>query len=150
MEKAVAEALKGMRLGVGGPFGAVIVRQGGIVAAAHNTVLKTNDPTCHAEMNAIRKASKKLKRFDLADCVIYSSCEPCPMCLSAIYWAKMKTLYFGCTKHDAEKIDFDDKFIYDAIKGTAKRKQLKAFSLDREECLVPFKIWEKMTDKVRY
>jgi guanine deaminase len=150
MKRAVAEALKGLRKGDGGPFGAVVVHHGKIIAVGHNTVIQTNDPTCHAEINALREASKKLKRFDLSDCEIYSSCEPCPMCFSAIHWAKMKTLYFGCTKRDAEKIGFDDKFIYDAIRGKAKRKQLKSHPLNRKECLRPFKEWVNMEVKTRY
>jgi guanine deaminase len=150
MKRAVNEALRGVRRGDGGPFGAVVVRKGKVIAVGHNTVIQTNDPTCHAEMNAIREAAKKLKRFDLSDCELYTSCEPCPMCFSAIHWAKMKTLYFGCTKHDAEKIGFDDAFIYAAIQGTAKHQQVKAHSLDRTDCLVPFKAWEKKANKVRY
>jgi len=150
MKRAVAEALKGLRKGEGGPFGAVIVRKGEIVSVGHNTVIQTHDPTCHAEMNAIREAAKKLKRFDLSDCAIYSSCEPCPMCFSAIHWAKMKTLYYGCTHQDAGKIGFDDEFIYRAIRGTVKRPRLKTHRLDRKGCRVPFQEWEKKENKVRY
>lgn len=150
MKRAIAEALRGLRKGEGGPFGAVVVRKGKIVAIGHNTVLQTHDPTCHAEMNAIRVAAKKLKRFDLSDCEIYSSCEPCPMCFSAIHWAKMKTLYYGCTQQDAEKIGFDDKFIYEAIRGTVKCPRLKTHRLDRKGCLVPFREWEKKENKVQY
>ena len=149
MKIAKDESEKGMRLNEGGPFGAVIVKKGKIISKAHNTVLKTNDPTNHAEMIAIREASKKLKRFDLSDCEIYSSCEPCPMCFSAIHWAKIKKVYFGCTRKDAEEIKVDDKFIYDEIKGTAKKK-VKLVPMNRKDCLKSFKEWEKKEDKVKY
>lgn len=150
MKIAIEEAFKGLRQNDGGPFGAVIVRNGKIVAKGHNEVIKTNDPTAHAEIVAIRKASAKLKRFDLSDCEIYSSCEPCPMCFAAIHWAKMKKLYYGCTRNDAAKIGFDDKFIYDVIKGTSKKRQVKKVQIDRKECLKPFKEWESKSDKIQY
>ena len=139
-----------MRSNEGGSFGAVIVRNGKIIARGHNLVIKTNDPTAHAEIVALRRASKKLKRFDLSDCEIYSSCEPCPMCFSAIHWAKMKKLYFGCTRDDAAKIGFDDKFIYDVIQGKAAKKQVKAVHLDRKDCLNLFKEWQNKNDKKQY
>ncbi|MFH1456160.1 MAG: nucleoside deaminase [archaeon] len=141
MKIAINEALDGTKNGEGGPFGAVIVKDGKIIAQGHNEVLKTNDPTAHAEIVVIRKACNKLKRFDLTDCEIYSSCEPCPMCFAAIHWAKMKKLYFGCTQNDAADIGFDDKFIYDVIKGETKTQQVSKKQLDREECLEPFKKW---------
>jgi len=147
---AIEEARKGMRSNEGGSFGAVIVRNGKIIARGHNLVIKTNDPTAHAEIVALRRASKKLKRFDLSDCEIYSSCEPCPMCFSAIHWAKMKKLYFGCTRDDAAKIGFDDKFIYDVIQGKAAKKQVKAVHLDRKDCLNLFKEWQNKNDKKQY
>lgn len=150
MEQAIKEAFSGMRKDDGGPFGVVIVRNGKVVSKAHNEVIKSNDPTAHAEVLAIRRASDKLKRFDLSDCEIYSSCEPCPMCLSAIHWAKMKKMYYGCTQKDAAKIGFDDKFIYDVIKGTAKKKQVKTKQVNRKDCLKPFKEWDLKEDKVRY
>ena len=150
MRVAAQEALAGLKIKDGGPFGAVIVRNGKIIAKGHNKVIKTNDPTAHAEIVAIRKATAKLKRFDLSDCEIYSSCEPCPMCFAAIHWAKMKKLYYGCTQQDAANIGFDDKFIYDAIKGTANRKQVVAKQIDRQECLKPFKKWQSIENKTRY
>jgi guanine deaminase len=150
MEVAVEEALGGLKKNDGGPFGAVIVKDGKIIAKGHNCVIKTNDPTQHAEMVAIRKASAKLKRFDLSDCEIYSSCEPCPMCFSAIHWAKIKNLYYGCTKEDAAKIGFDDKFIYDIIKGVSKKEQVAIKQINRDECLEPFKKWEDKEGKIRY
>ncbi|MBM3200195.1 nucleoside deaminase [Candidatus Woesearchaeota archaeon] len=150
MKKAVEEASKGLKSNSGGPFGAVIVKDDKIIAKAHNQVLKSNDPTSHAEIVAIRKASAKLKRFDLSDCEIYSSCEPCPMCFSAIHWARIKKVYYGCTKEDAENIGFDDKFVYDAIKGKAKKEHVKKVQIDRHECLKPFKEWGSKKDKKRY
>lgn len=150
MDLACKEALRGMNNNEGGPFGAVIVKDGKVIAKAHNRVIKTNDPTAHAEIVAIRKASKKLGRFDLADCQIYSTCEPCPMCLAAIHWAKMKMLYYGCTKKDAANINFDDKFIYDVIKEVAKKPQVKKFQVDRDACLRLFTAWKEKEDKVPY
>jgi len=150
MKVAVKEAFEGLKKNDGGPFGAVIVKNGKIIAKSHNQVIKTNDPTAHAEVVALRKASARLKRFDLSDCEMYSSCEPCPMCFSAIHWAKMKKLFYGCTKEDAAKIGFDDKFIYDVIKGVSKKKQVKIMQIDREECLRPFKRWESKEEKVQY
>ncbi len=150
MEAAVKEAFEGMRQGDGGPFGAVIVKDGVVIASAHNEVLKTNDPTMHAEINAIRKATAILGRFDLSDCEIYSSCEPCPMCFSAIHWAKMKTLYYGATRFDAADIGFDDQYIYDVINHTADHEQVQIKPIDREACKEPFKEWSKKQDKTRY
>jgi guanine deaminase len=150
MKIAKEEAEKGIRLNEGGPFGAVIVKDGKIIARAHNKVIKTNDPTSHAEINAIREASKKLNRFNLSGCEIYSSCEPCPMCLSAIYWAKISKLYYGCTKEDAEKINFNDKFIYNMINRKPNKRQIREIQINREDCLKSFKMWKDKEDKVQY
>ncbi|MBZ9606765.1 nucleoside deaminase [Clostridium estertheticum] len=150
MKIAIEEALAGMENNDGGPFGAVIVRNGEIISSAHNQVIKTNDPTAHAEVTAIRKASSTLGKFDLSDCVIYSSCEPCPMCFAAIHWAKIKTLYYGSTRQDAANIDFDDQYIYDVINGTAKILQVEVLQIDREESLEAFKKWKIKTDRVQY
>lgn len=150
MNLAIEEAFKGMRADEGGPFGAVIVKDGEVIAIGHNEVIKTNDPTAHAEIVAIRKATKKLGRFDLSDCEIYSSCEPCPMCFSAIHWAKMKTLYYGATRYDAADIGFDDQYIYDVILGKAIKEQVDKVKLDRETCLAPFKEWKEKEGKVEY
>lgn len=151
MHKAVEKAFEGMRNNKGGPFGAVIVKDGKIIAEGHNEVVETNDPTMHAEIVVIRKATKLLKRFDLSDCEIYSSCEPCPMCFAAIHWAKMKKLYYGCTREDAAKIGFDDKFIYDVINGVASKEQVESFSkFEREHCLKPFKEWGEKQDRTQY
>ena len=159
MQKAINEGFKGMRANEGGPFGAVIVKktqsktkgvETKIIAVAHNTVLKTNDPTAHAEINAIRKATKKLKRFDLSDCEIYSTCEPCPMCLAAIEWARIKKLYYGCTRADTDKIGFSDKVIYDEIKVFPKTKHLKVIQVDREKAKALFLEWENKKNKKMY
>ncbi len=150
MKLALDEAYKGMRAEDGGPFGAAIVKDGKIIAIGHNEVIKTNDPTAHAEIVAIRKATKILGRFDLSDCEIYSSCEPCPMCFSAIHWAKMKTLYFAANRYDAAAIGFDDQYIYDVIEGKATKEQVTIVKIDREEALGPFQEWDKMMGKVEY
>lgn len=150
MRAAVDEAHLGVKENHGGPFGAVIVKDGEIIARGHNQVLKTNDPTAHAEVVAIRNASHLLQRFDLSDCEIYSSCEPCPMCFAAIHWAKIRKLFFGCTQKDAAMIGFDDEFIYDVIKGKSVEKQVNVEMIDREECLKVFKIWEEKEDKRAY
>ncbi|KFZ26801.1 MAG: Guanine deaminase [Candidatus Izimaplasma bacterium HR2] len=150
MKLALDEAFKGMRAEDGGPFGAAIVKDGKIIAIGHNEVIKTNDPTAHAEIVAIRKATKLLGRFDLSDCEIYSSCEPCPMCFSAIHWAKMKTLYFAANRYDAAKIGFDDQYIYDVIEGKATKEQVTIVKIDRDEAMGPFEEWDQKMNKVEY
>lgn len=150
MDAAIREAFIGMRKNDGGPFGAVIVKNNKIIARGHNMVISTNDPTAHAEVVAIRKAAAKLKRFDMSDCEIYSSCEPCPMCFGAIHWSKMKKLYYGATRADAAAIGFDDKFIYDVIRGATKKKQVSVSNIFRKESLSPFKEWTAKQDKSRY
>lgn len=150
MDLSVKEAFKGMEQGDGGPFGAVIVQNGKIIATGHNEVLKTNDPTAHAEIVAIRKATALLGRFDISDCEIYSSCEPCPMCFAAIHWAKIKKLYFGCSRQDAAEIGFDDNYIYEVIQGTAKALSLQSSQIEREACLKPFDFWRKQENKIQY
>jgi guanine deaminase len=150
MQEAIKEAYEGMRKGDGGPFGAVIVKDGKIIARAHNEVLRTNDPTMHAEVNAIRKATKLLGRFDLSDCEIYSSCEPCPMCFAAIHWAKMKSLYIGASRYDAARVGFDDQYIYDVINKTADHQQVHIENVDCEACQKPLDEWQEKVDKTRY
>jgi len=149
MKIALSEAKIGSDKGDGGPFGAVIVKDNKVVAKAHNCVLKTNDPTCHAEIFAIRKACKKLSRFDLSDCELYTNCEPCPMCFSAIMWAKIRKVYYVCTRDDAAKIGFDDKLIYDVIEGKKKGK-IKSVRLDLPECRDFFYSWKDKKDKKMY
>lgn len=132
-------ARKGMSEGEGGPFGAVIIdKSGNIIAKANNTVIKNGDPTEHAEMNAIRKACKELGTYDLSDCILYSSCEPCPMCLSAIIWANIKKVYYACTREDAAKIGFRDDAIYEYLKGNDD-VTLELKQIDRDDCTGLFK-----------
>lgn len=148
---AIKEAKKGLQNTGAGPFGACIVKNGKVIAVGNNTVVKTNDPTAHAEINTIRKACKKLDSFKLNGCEIYSTCEPCPMCLAAIYWARLDKLYYGCTRYEAAEIDFDDQFIYDEFKKTQeKRKLLTISDVCHEECRELFKIWKNKTDRIDY
>ena len=135
---------------MGGPFGAVIVRNGEVIAVTHNEVLGTNDPTAHAEIVAIRRATAKLGRFDLSDCEIYSTCEPCPMCLFAIHWAGIRTLYFGADRHDAAGGGFDDEFIYRMMDGTADSPLLHPVIVDQKECADLFNEWNAKSDRVMY
>ena len=134
----------------GGPFGAVIVKDGEIIAASGNSVTTDNDPTAHAEVNTIRKACKKLGTFNLEGCEIYSSCEPCPMCLSAIYWAHIDKLYYATTKDDAASIGFDDSFIYHELTLQPHQRRVHAEQHDRDIALEPFNIWRDKTDKTEY
>lgn len=149
MQIAIKEANNGLKNKSGGPFGAVIVKNKKVIAKAHNSVLKSNDPTAHAEINAIRIASKKLKRFDLNDCKIYTTCQPCPMCLSAIYWANIKEIYYGATANDAERIGFIDKKIYDILKGKSKT-EINIKKINRKECLILMKKFDLDPDKKLY
>ena len=138
MKKAICNAEKGMQNNEGGPFGAVIVdKMGNIISNGNNRVIKQNDPTAHAEIVAIREACKKLNTYDLSDYTIYTSCEPCPMCLSAIIWSNIKTIYYGCTKQDAGEIGFRDDMIYEYLKGKNK-DLLNLEQMDREECIKTF------------
>lgn len=143
MEKAKINAEKGIDNKEGGPFGAVIIdKDGNIISNGNNKVIKEKDPTAHAEIIAIREACKKLDTYDLSNCIIYTSCEPCPMCLSAIIWANIKEVYYGCTKEDAGKIGFRDDIIYDYLKG--KNKELiKLKQMNREECIKVFEKYKK-------
>lgn len=134
----------------GGPFGAVIVRNGEIIATGANTVTLDNDPTAHAEVNAIRAACRKTKYFKLTDCVVYSSCEPCPMCLSALYWAGVKRIYYGNTKEDAKAIDFADDFIYDEIEHAPEERHIPSYRILDEKCIKAFEKWAAKTDKTEY
>lgn len=135
---------------LGGPFGAVIVRDGKVISKSANKVAVTLDPTAHAEISAIRIACKKLKSFNLTGCVIYTSCEPCPMCLSAVYWARIDKIYYANTKKDAEKIGFDDQFIYDEIALPMEQRKLVIEQLLRDEALGAFKQWDKSEFKINY
>lgn len=150
IEQAALEARTGMEAGEGGPFGAVIVKDNLIIARAHNEVLKTQDPTAHAEVMAIRRASALLKRFDLSDCVLYTSCEPCPMCLAAAYWAKIRQLVYACTRYDAAHAGFDDAFIYDVLSGNMVEKRMSMLQAGREICLPVFEDWQQKENKTLY
>ncbi|MBS1959758.1 MAG: nucleoside deaminase [Bdellovibrionales bacterium] len=150
MQRAIDLSQKNMDSGAGGPFGAVIVRQGRIVGEGWNKVTSTNDPTAHAEVTAIRDACKNLGTFELTDCEIYTSCEPCPMCLSSIYWARIKKIYYGNTKDDAAAIDFDDDFIYKEIALEPESRSIPREPLMRDQALKVFKNWKAKADKVRY
>ena len=134
----------------GGPFGAVIVRNGEIIATGVNSVTNDNDPTAHAEVNAIRHACRELQTFQLSGCVMYSSCEPCPMCLSALYWAGVSKIYFGNTTEDAEAIDFSDKFIYDELKRSRTERRLPTVHVDGKETIRAFEKWAADPDKIKY
>lgn len=149
MQTAIDEARHGMDHNHGGPFGAVIVKDGEIISRAHNDVLKTNDPTAHAEILAIRQASEILDRFDLSDCEIYTTSEPCPMCLAAIYWARIRTIYFGSGKEDVARIGFDDSRFYELIKS-GNDPELSRINIEKEKCLDLLKRWEKKPDKQMY
>jgi len=146
MQVAIDEALKGIDANEGGPFGAVIVKDNKIISKAHNLVLKTNDPTAHAEINAIKEASSKLNSFDLSGCELYTTCEPCPMCLGAIFWARIDRVYFGATKLDAQKAGFDDNKFYNMIEQ--KSSILKQIDATKSKEL--FDIWLKKEDRVIY
>ena len=149
MREAIRLADESVRNG-GGPFGAVIVRDGEIIAGSSNSVTIDNDPTAHAEVNTIRQACRKLGTFDLSDCVIYTSCEPCPMYLGAIYWAHLRCVYYGNTKKDARDIDFADDFIYEELDKPIDRRSVPFINMLREEALSSFKLWENKTDKIEY
>ena len=148
MRMAITEARKGIRLGHGGPFGAVIVKDGVVVGKGHNQVVKNNDPTCHGEIMAIHKACKKLGTFDLSGCELYTTGEPCPMCMSAILWANIDKVYYGCNILDTEEIGFRDKKFYEMQQIDA-RKQF-VHELDRKQCLKLYGEYKRITDKVNY
>ena len=134
----------------GGPFGAVIVKDGEVISTGNNTVTLDNDPTAHAEMNAIRCACKRLQNFKLDGCVVYSSCEPCPMCLSALYWAGVKRIYYANTKVDAQEIGFDDNFIYKEIDKPSLMRSIPCVRIEDEHAIKHFRQWTEKTDKIEY
>ncbi len=150
MKEAIRISQAKMRGNHGGPFGAVVVRRGKIVGRGWNRVTSTNDPTAHAEVTAIREACRKLKTFQLDDCELYTSCEPCPMCLSAIYWARFKKVYYANTRKDAAKIDFDDDFIYREVARPISRRKIPMKQLLRKEALKVFSEWARKPDKILY
>jgi len=148
MREAIRLSLAGMRAGDGGPFGAVIVRDGQIIARGYNRVLSTLDPTCHAEIDAIRQACQALGSFQLSACDLYTSCEPCPMCLGAIYWARPARVFYANTKADAAAVGFDDQFIYDEIEKPLDQRQLPLQQLLHDEAQVPFAEWTGRKDNL--
>ena len=150
MREAIRLSEETLKTGKGGPFGCVIVRKGAVVARGNNQVTSTNDPTAHAEVVAIRNACRELNTFQLSDCELYTSCEPCPMCLSAIYWARIPTVYYGNTRQDAAAIGFDDDFIYQQIPLAPEKRAVKMSPCLREEALKAFQGWAAKTDKIRY
>jgi len=150
MRQAIALSLSKMRGNHGGPFGAIVVRNGRMVGRGWNRVTSTNDPTAHAEVSAIRDACKKLKTFQLGDCELYTSCEPCPMCLAAIYWARLKKVYYANTRKDAAKIAFDDDWLYHEVAAPIPRRKLPMQQLLRPEALKVFAEWTAKPDKISY
>ena len=150
MQEAIRLSIENVRSGKGGPFGAVIVKDGEIIARGANEVTSSGDPTAHAEVVAIRNACKALGTFQLDGCEIYTSCEPCPMCLGAIYWARPDKMYFANTKKDAAEINFDDQFIYDEIEIPYQNRKLVTSQIMREEALEAFKLWSTSISKIEY
>ena len=150
MRRAIELAQKGIETNAGGPFGAVIVKNGEIVGEGWNQVTSTNDPTAHAEVVAIRRACENLNTFQLDGCTIYASCEPCPMCLGAIYWARPAKLLYAATHEDAAQIGFDDQFIYEEIERHPAERRIKTDTLLREEGLKVFQNWAEKADKTEY
>ncbi|WP_410510030.1 nucleoside deaminase [Methanosarcina hadiensis] len=149
LRRAIELSLENVKRG-GGPFGAVITKDGKIISESCNQVTLINDPTAHAEIGAIREAAKKLNNFDLSGCSIYVSCEPCPMCLGAIYWARIDKVFFASTRSDAEDIGFDDSLIYEEISRPMKERKIEFKQLLREEALEAFRAWEQLENKVEY
>src|ERR1035438_8312256 len=150
MREAIRLSVQTMRRGQGGPFGAVVVRKGKIVGRGCNQVTSANDPTAHAEIVAIREACRRLKTFQLNDCDLYTSCEPCPMCLSAIYWARLRNVFYGNTRKDAARIDFDDDFLYREVALPMRRRKLRMKQLLRDEAIAAFSEWQRKPDKILY
>lgn len=149
MRRAIELSVENVANG-GGPFGAVIAKDGEIVATGVNRVTANNDPTAHAEVSAIREAATKLGTFDLSGCEIYTSCEPCPMCLGAIYWARLNKVYYGNNKTDAKNIGFDDSFIYDELELPREARKLPSEALLSEEAIKAFRLWDEKSDKIEY
>ena len=149
MKRAIELSVENVDKG-GGPFGSVIVKNNKIIAEGANKVTSTNDPTAHGEIVAIREACKKLNNFNLNGSELYSSCEPCPMCLSAIYWARISKIYFANSRADAQKIDFDDSLIYSELQKNINERKIPMIQMLRSEALKAFELWDKKADKVKY
>jgi len=150
MTRAIELARTAVETNAGGPFGCVIVKDGEVIGEGNNRVTSTNDPTAHAEIVAIRNACKQLDSFQLDGCTIYTSCEPCPMCLGAIYWARPVSVFYACTRDDAAEIGFDDGFIYDELARNNGERELQLTNLMRSESLKVFDQWAAKPDKVEY
>jgi guanine deaminase len=150
MARAIQLSVENAGRGTGGPFGAVIVKDGSIIAEGVNCVTATNDPTAHAEMVAIRAACSKLGSFSLRNCEIYASCEPCPMCLGAIYWAHLSSIYFGNVAADASKVGFDDSFIYQEFTQPLAERKIPMIPMMRDEALEAFRTWQEKPNKIPY
>jgi len=149
MKRAIELSIKSVNNG-GGPFGSIIVKGDEIIAEGSNKVTSNNDPTAHGEIVAIREACKKLNNFSLDQCELYSTCEPCPMCLSAIYWARVKKIYYGNTREDARKIDFDDSLIYTELQKSIDKRKIPMIQIMRNEALKAFELWDNKKDKIKY
>jgi guanine deaminase len=150
MERAIALSLENVRAGSGGPFAALVVRNGSVVAEGTNQVTATLDPTAHAEVVAIRKACQALNNFQLSDCELYTTCEPCPMCMGAIYWARFAKVYYANTRADAAKIGFDDSLIYDQLLLPLAARKIPMIPMMRDQALEAFRAWEKSPNKTEY
>lgn len=150
MQIAIDLSLEGMNNNEGGPFGAIVVKDRKIIGKGNNRVTSTSDPTAHAEIVAIREACKNLGTFQLDDCIIYTSCEPCPMCLGAIYWARPQKVFYANTKQDAAAIGFDDDFIYKELELSLHKRQIPFEQIGREKALKVFKVWYEKPDKIEY
>ena len=150
MQQAIELSVKGMLNNKGGPFGCIIVKDDIVIGRGFNKVTSSNDPTAHAEVVAIRDACKNLKSFQLEDCEIYTSCEPCPMCLGAIYWARPKVIYFANNREDAANAGFDDSMLYDEMKCSIADRKIPISSLGRDEAIKVFEAWKLNTKKVEY
>ncbi|MCC5945766.1 MAG: nucleoside deaminase [Bernardetiaceae bacterium] len=150
LNQTLEEAAQNVHTGKGGPFAAIIVKENKLLALGTNQVLVDKDPTAHAEVTAIRNACQIIGHFQLKDCILFSSCEPCPMCLGAIYWARPKAVYFAATKYDAAKVGFDDGFIYDEIVKNPLQRQIPFTQIDMKNAIEPFKIWQNKIDKTHY
>jgi tRNA(Arg) A34 adenosine deaminase TadA len=150
MKRAIELSREHMNLNQGGPFGAVVVKDGRIISEGWNNVTSSNDPTAHAEVTAIRQACAKLNTFDLHGCEIYTSCEPCPMCLAAIYWARIGKIFFANTRRDAASIQFDDEFLYHEINIPLEQRKIPMIQIDRSEAITVFEEWVKKPDKIQY
>jgi guanine deaminase len=150
MQKAIEIAVENVLTNIGGPFGALVVKNGKIIGRGRNEVTSNNDPTAHAEVQAIREACTFLNNYQLTDCEIYTSCEPCPMCIGAIYWARPKAVYYACTKEEAAQIGFDDQFIYEEIARPIEKRKIAMKKLIVDQHDLPFKMWHQSNNKKEY